>query len=52
MIYLNTEFNEKDIRIIEDMLLKALNKRFNNLFSTTCCYSNCKQSGYICIGWS
>lgn len=52
MVYLSSEFNEKDTEIIEDMILKALHKRFNNVFSTTSCYSGCKQSGYICIGWS
>lgn len=52
VIYLSPEFNEKDTKIIENMLLKALHKRFNNLFSITSCYSNCKQSGYIGIGWS
>ena len=50
-VFISQEFNEKDTEIIENMLLKSLNKRFNNVFSTMVCHSHCKSCDYIMVSW-
>lgn len=52
MICLNSDFNGKDTDIVIDMLLKALQKRFTNVFTITTYYSNCKGCNCINIMWS
>lgn len=52
MICLNSEFNGKDTDIVIDMLLKALQKRFTNVFTITTYHSNCKGCNCLNIMWS
>ena len=52
MICLNSDFNGKDTDIIIDMLLKALQKRFTNVFTITTYHSNCKGCNCLNIMWS
>ena len=50
-VYLSPEFNDKDTDIVIDMLLKALNKRFSNVFYITTYHSNCKSCNCLNIMW-
>lgn len=52
MVCLNPEFNVKDTDIVIDMLLKALQKRFTNVFTITTYHSNCKGCNCLNIIWS
>lgn len=52
MICLNSDFNGKDTDIVIDMLLKALQKRFTNVFTITTYHSNCKGCNCLNIMWS
>lgn len=52
MICLNSEFNGKDTDIVIDMLLKALQKRFTNVFTITTYHSNYKGCNCLNIMWS
>lgn len=52
MICLNSEFNGKDTEIVIDMLLKALRKRFTNVFTITTYHSNYKGCNCLNIMWS
>lgn len=51
-VYLSQEFNDKDTDIVIDMLLKALQKRFTNVFTITTYHSNCKSCNCLNIMWS
>lgn len=52
MVCLSSEFNDKDTDIVIDMLLKALQKRFTNVFTITTYHSNCKNCNCLNIMWS